>query len=358
MTSTTPGRMLTAAVAATGPIRSRRRVVQVPPVPATDRGDPTGALKPAAVTYPQPRHTHERRVIRGRLGVPVPAGPGALAGGGSQAEVLRQITQAARRDRREVRAGCRHGAAMKRLLATAALAASAVALTTTAVPAVSASAAVQRIQPPGPSQLSGGGVATPTPAAPCPAHIPGQMCRSKPVPAGPAPAPSGSAGSTGGGFPHGYGYYYEEYIGAISLTGSPAHVMKLFEDNPAAVFPFPISGCSKFRAGSVCALHAGPSFAGGNGTVRVSLPSPASFRFTVISHRYFDAPGSTITFSLGQSGGILYLSQHGISRNTRLIPEIAIYLGYTESVWQQQARNLQYLLGVEPFAGRAHQPVK
>jgi hypothetical protein len=146
--------------------------------------------------------------------------------------------------------------------------------------------------------------------------------------------------------PHGYDYTYTEYIGPMSETGSPAAVMKKFEDDPEAVFPFPVTGCTEFRQGTVATLHAGPAFVGGVGKVRVSLVSPASFEFTVISSGYFDAPGSHITFSLGQSHGKLYLSQHGVSANTLLIPDIGVRLGFAEYTWQQQAHNLQRMLRV------------
>jgi hypothetical protein len=146
--------------------------------------------------------------------------------------------------------------------------------------------------------------------------------------------------------PHGYNYTYTEYIGPTSETGSPAAVMKKFEDDPEAVFPFPVTGCTAFRRGTVATLHAGPSFVGGVGKVRISLVSSSSFEFTVISSGYFDAPGSHITFSLGRSHGKLYLSQHGVSANTLLIPEIGVDLGFAKYTWQQQANNLRRMLHV------------
>lgn len=151
--------------------------------------------------------------------------------------------------------------------------------------------------------------------------------------------------------PHGYQYTYREFIGLTTLTGSPAAAMKKFEDDPRAVFPFPVTGCTEFREGTVCTLHPGPSIVGGVGKVRVSLTSPSSFEFTVLSNGYFDAPGSHITFSLGRSHGKLYLSQNGVSANTLLMPEIGVQVGYAEFTWQQQARNLQRMLHVtsSPF---------
>ena len=146
--------------------------------------------------------------------------------------------------------------------------------------------------------------------------------------------------------PHGYQYTYTEYIGPVNETGSPAAVMKKFEDDPEAVFPFPVSGCTQFRQGTVATLHPGPALAGGVGKVRVTLVSPSSFEFTVISNGYFDAPGSHITFSLGRSHGKLYLSQHGVSANTLLAADIGVQLGYAEYSWHQQAHNLQRMLRV------------
>jgi hypothetical protein len=92
---------------------------------------------------------------------------------------------------------------------------------------------------------------------------------------------------------------YSEDIGPVASTGSLAQAMADFENNPAFVFPFPISGCPEFVNNATCTLHPGPSFAGGVGQVKISMTSSTSFTST-------------------------------------------------EYTWQQQANSLKTLLGVNP----------
>jgi hypothetical protein len=77
-------------------------------------------------------------------------------------------------------------------------------------------------------------------------------------------------------------------------------------------------------------------------------PGRTSFTFTVVSNGYFDAPGSQITFSLSQSRGDLYLTQHAEAKHSKIAVQVMGALQYTRSVWLEQAHNLRTLLGVQP----------
>jgi RHS repeat-associated protein len=78
----------------------------------------------------------------------------------------------------------------------------------------------------------------------------------------------------------GYEYTYHEWIGPVANMGSPEHAMAAFQQNPTAIFPFPVTGCSSFTNGAYCTLHAGPTWTHGVGVVRVTA-APTSFKFTV-----------------------------------------------------------------------------
>lgn len=143
-----------------------------------------------------------------------------------------------------------------------------------------------------------------------------------------------------------YSYYFTEDIGPTSQTGSPAFVMDLFKSNPTAIFPFPVTGCSVFYIGAMCTLHPGPSWGHGVGQVEVSSATDTSFTFTVCSSGYFDPPGSTITFSLTQNHGELYLHQKAQAPSSWFFDLIAPQIA--QLTWRDQATNLQNYLGTEP----------
>jgi len=144
-------------------------------------------------------------------------------------------------------------------------------------------------------------------------------------------------------FPYGYHYNFAEKILPIAETGSLASVMQDFQENPRAVFPFPITGCRSFTPGGVCTLHAAPAIVNGVGQVRIATIR-TSFTFTVISNGYFDAPGSHIIFSLSQSQGYLYLSQRAEGYDSSLSGLAGAYSGFAEFTWNRQAANLRTLL--------------
>lgn len=123
--------------------------------------------------------------------------------------------------------------------------------------------------------------------------------------------------------------------------------MNAFKSNPAAVFPFPVTGCSKLTDGQVCHLEGlGGPVAGAvkiplsDGDVRVSTTGEA-VRFTVVSDGYFDSAGSTVTFRTYELNGDVYLSQTGSATNSALfafgpVVQLGAYLQ-----WGQQADNLR-----------------
>lgn len=123
--------------------------------------------------------------------------------------------------------------------------------------------------------------------------------------------------------------------------------MDVFAQNPDFVFPFPVEGCEAFVTGAVCTLHAGPRWARGVGDVLV-LRKPNSVQLTVISENYFDGVGSTITFSTFDDDGEIYLSQRAVATDAYLPAQVGIKLGYAQSTYKNQARNLRVLLRVRP----------
>jgi len=141
---------------------------------------------------------------------------------------------------------------------------------------------------------------------------------------------------------HDYSYTYSWKIGPATNKRTPANVTKDIETQPQLVFPFTIYQCHKLTPGETCVLNVEVF----NGTVRVSMPSATSFRFTVIAPGYFDAPGSTITFTISDQNGYIYLTQHGVAIDPDLASQLAHSTGLIKSAWRAQACNLQHLLGL------------
>jgi hypothetical protein len=139
-----------------------------------------------------------------------------------------------------------------------------------------------------------------------------------------------------------YSYTYSWKIGPATKTRTPAYVAKDIERVPQLVFPFTIYKCSKFTPGVVCVLYVIAYF----GTVRVTMPSAASFRFTVIAKGYFDAPGSNITFTISDQKGSIYLAQHGVAIDPDAASQFAYKTGVIKAAWKAQACRLQALLGL------------
>ncbi|MER5867586.1 ricin-type beta-trefoil lectin domain protein [Kitasatospora sp. NPDC002040] len=175
-----------------------------------------------------------------------------------------------------------------------------------------------------------------------------------------------------------YDYTYEEYVGSATL-GTPEQVMAYFKAHPQEIFPFPVEGCSEFKEGAECLLHAAGGAAkqfagdvarlasgaatggiaegiaegivgtiggplGGDGTVSVSV-TPTSFKFTVIKDGYFDKPGSTVEFSVSSRDNSLYLKQTAQTTGSLLPAWFSVEaLDFARKEWNQQASNLSNVL--------------
>ena len=118
--------------------------------------------------------------------------------------------------------------------------------------------------------------------------------------------------------------------------------MDTFQEHPAEIFPFTVSGCSGLTHGQTCHLSDTQPGPASSGDVRVTT-TPTAVRFTVTSNAYFDAPGSTITFSTEQRGRTIYLKQKavaGMSQYGGILSPIP-YLGAYYATWWPQALNLR-----------------
>lgn len=142
-----------------------------------------------------------------------------------------------------------------------------------------------------------------------------------------------------------YRYSYSWDVGPLHSGVTPESAIALIENDPAKIFPFPVSGCKSLYDGVRCTLAPGPSLLHGVGTVLVENVTPTSFSFSVVSKHYFDPPGSTITFSTSASGGDLYLTQCANAPKANwffnaVAPPIA------RIDWEAQAVNLNHALGL------------
>ncbi|HXS64574.1 MAG TPA: RHS repeat-associated core domain-containing protein [Streptosporangiaceae bacterium] len=161
--------------------------------------------------------------------------------------------------------------------------------------------------------------------------------------------PSVSTGCNGTSFNHphwSFKYNCNWYIGPVKKLKDkdPADLIVKILKNINTIFPFPVKHCGFEGNKYYCTLHASPGIPHSTTRVLVTFPTPTSFKFTVIHHGYFDAPGSTITFSLYEKNGNLYLHQHGIAYNSDLFGQQGYERGIYASTWQAQACNLQVFL--------------
>lgn len=142
-----------------------------------------------------------------------------------------------------------------------------------------------------------------------------------------------------------YAYDYEEEIGPTSLYGSASLAISVFRDNPAKIFPFPVTGCSKLSEGAICHLSAtfGMPLTNGEGDLRVSN-GRNSMTFTVVSKEYFNAPGSTVTFAFVERAGTLFLRHSATARGATALARFADTSGFIRVVWAAQASNYRGLM--------------
>lgn len=103
-----------------------------------------------------------------------------------------------------------------------------------------------------------------------------------------------------------YHYKYDFNIGRGH--GSAKHAFNVFKNNPGKVFPFTTT-CKRWTQGARCTLfHAAPVPGKDTGRVAVSVHG-TTVKFRVISHNYFDPPGSTISFHVYSRNGSIHLRQ-------------------------------------------------
>lgn len=147
-------------------------------------------------------------------------------------------------------------------------------------------------------------------------------------------------------FPLGVNYSYH-YADIVSRDGrfTAAEAMAVFQANPS-VFPFKISGCSSFIDGGTCRLDNSTRFfliTDDTAEVKVSTTS-TSVRFTVISSDYFDAAGSTVTFSTELVDGKVRLVHDAVGLNADPLVALSAVNGGARSAWREQADRLAKLL--------------
>lgn len=117
----------------------------------------------------------------------------------------------------------------------------------------------------------------------------------------------------------------------------------MFTAYPAEIFPFAVEGCRTLYTGATCYLRTGLPM-NGNGVVGVTATS-TSMKFTVLEQGYFDAPGSTITFSTWtDSQGNVYLRQDADAFGVDGATAFFVSMGAARGGWEEQARKLSELL--------------
>jgi hypothetical protein len=129
----------------------------------------------------------------------------------------------------------------------------------------------------------------------------------------------------------------------VDLNGySATEIANVFKDHPNDIFPFAIGGCSRFITGDNCRLeHAAYLLSGdGSGTVKVRATA-TTVTFTVASNDYFDAPGSTIKFSIIQRQNGYYLDQTAHATGSNILVTLGVGLGIVDIPWQTQGADLR-----------------
>ena len=142
--------------------------------------------------------------------------------------------------------------------------------------------------------------------------------------------------------PNEMGYQFDWSLGLATGPGSSEFGMLAFQASPGEVFPFSLGQCTIIALGEQCGLQTGPS---GDAPVEVTGQTTTSFTFTALPG-HFDNPGSTITFSLYQLLGHVFLEQTAVWVIHNAWDEVrehaTVPLAYVN--WRQQAANLTNLL--------------
>jgi hypothetical protein len=148
---------------------------------------------------------------------------------------------------------------------------------------------------------------------------------------------------------HGDGYQVQEDLGPVGSLGpkyqTPQAVMQYFQTHPQQIFPFGLSGATSIKTGEKIDLQT--PFPWSKSPVEVIATSPTSFTFKTLPG-HFDPPGSTITFTVYESGGHMYLEQTGhwnfASGMAGVEQRAMAYSSVAPAVatWTQQGNNLRH----------------
>jgi hypothetical protein len=117
--------------------------------------------------------------------------------------------------------------------------------------------------------------------------------------------------------------------------------MKMFQAHPDLIFPFSLGSCKTIVKNEVCHLDVAP-VAAADAPVRVTSVTATSFTFTTLKG-HVDPVGSTVTFTVYQSGGDVYFRQTAWW-NTNDPVDLAKAYGTVPAAflqWQRQSDNLR-----------------
>jgi hypothetical protein len=147
---------------------------------------------------------------------------------------------------------------------------------------------------------------------------------------------------------NGDGYQVQEDLGPVGSLGpkyqTPQEVMQYFQNHPQQIFPFGLSGAASIKPGET--IHLQTPLPWSNSPVQVVNVGRTSFTFKTLPG-HFDPPGSTITFTVYESGGHMYLEQTaswkfapgaaGVTQRAEAYASVAPAI----ATWTQQGNNLR-----------------
>ena len=143
----------------------------------------------------------------------------------------------------------------------------------------------------------------------------------------------------------GYEYVIDDGLGFSTDEYTAEELMELFKKYPKEVFPFDVAGnSSTFRDGALFTLSDtifdnGSADPYESGDVVVTTTG-TSVKFTVVSDRYFDGPGSTIEFSIVEVDGEWVLRKTAIAVDANQAAAIGAEW-MAELTWNDQAESLK-----------------
>jgi hypothetical protein len=122
--------------------------------------------------------------------------------------------------------------------------------------------------------------------------------------------------------------------------------MAYFQKHPREIFPFDLGQCDTIQLWARCDLRIIPLTID---PVQVTAVSKTSFTFTALPE-HFDPPGSTITFSIVERRGAIFVLQKGRALRDdegSVLDRATAIAGWI--TWAQQAENLRR--AVDPVYG-------